>query len=387
MKPTRRRTSGASVSNARISRPAATLVAAAASSCLLLAVTTPGAASASPALPVKPSDNARERAHQLHVQLEDLHIKADGAIEDYNAAQAKLGQVVTQHQLAKRQLEHAQSDATTADAVEASTVRAIYRAGSAAALYATVLQSNDPGEVFSRIHVVQTIVEGKRAATGRAKAVVGGAAAIEARLSTFAHDQTQLQKSVEKARQQVEANLATQRALVASADAEVLRLQKAEAEAAAAAAASTASTSLAQARASAVPGGVGDVAPPNADVAALAIAAAHSQLGKPYRWGATGPDTFDCSGLTGWAYAQAGVSLLRTSRQQWFAGAHPGLGYLAPGDLLFWANTPGDPKSIHHVAIYIGNDQMIDAPHTGAFVSVRPVFLNGYIGAVRPTQL
>jgi cell wall-associated NlpC family hydrolase len=319
--------------------------------------------------------------------LDVLQAKAEAAAEDYNTEQAKLGQVVTQHLLAQRQLETAHSDAHTADAVEASTVRAIYRAGGAAALYATVLQSQDPGDVFNRIHAVQTIVDGKRAATNRANVFVGDAAAIEARLGRLAAEQTKLQRSVDQARQRVEAHLAAQNALVASADAEVISLQKAEAEAAAAAAANYASTSLAEARAAAVPGGPGDVAPPNSDTVALAISAAREQVGKPYRWGATGPDTFDCSGLTGWAYAQAGVPLSRTSRQQWFAGPHPGLGYLAPGDLLFWANNPADPASIHHVAIYLGGDQMLDAPHTGADVSIRPVFLNGYIGAVRPTHL
>ena len=115
------------------------------------------------------------------------------------------------------------------------------------------------------------------------------------------------------------------------------------------------------------------------------MGAARQQLGKPYQWGATGPGSFDCSGLTGWSYEQAGVILPRTSREQWYAGPHPALGYLQPGDLLFWATNPTDPATIHHVALYAGADQMIAAPHTGAVVTVQPVYLDGYIGAVRPT--
>src|SRR5262249_59237435 len=134
-----------------------------------------------------------------------------------------------------------------------------------------------------------------------------------------------------------------------------------------------------------VPGGPGDVPAPDAATAARAIAAARAQLGKPYQWGATGPETFDCSGLTGWAYAHAGVQLPRTSREQWYAGPHPGLGYLQPGDLLFWATDPANPATIHHVAIYLGDDQMLAAPHTGTVVQIQPVYLTGYIGAVRPT--
>ena len=117
-----------------------------------------------------------------------------------------------------------------------------------------------------------------------------------------------------------------------------------------------------------------------------AIGAARSALGDPYQWGATGPTTWDCSGLTQWAYGQAGVSLPRTSREQWFTGPHPALDALLPGDLLFWATNPNDPASIHHVAIYLGGGYMIEAPHTGAVVHVVAVYLNGYFGATRPVQ-
>jgi cell wall-associated NlpC family hydrolase len=360
-------------------RTAAALLATTVGVCLLVA-TTPSGALASP------SGNARDRAHALHVQLAALQTKAEAATEDYNAAQDQLGQVVTQHILSQRQLQTAQSDAADAGALEAATVRALYRTGGPAALYATVLQGSNPGDVFARLQAVQGIVNGQHAAAHRAAAVVEDAATIEARLGDLAHKQTQLQKTVSASMRIVEATLAQQQALVAAADAEVLALEKAEAEAAAAAAASNASVSLAQARAAAVPGGVGDVPPPNTALVAQAIGAARQQLGKPYRWGATGPETFDCSGLTGWVYRQAGVSLPRTSRQQWFAGVHPGLGYLQPGDLLFWASNTANPATIHHVAIYIGNDQMIAAPHTGANVAIQPVYLNEYIGAVRPTQ-
>jgi cell wall-associated NlpC family hydrolase len=346
----------------------------------LLATTIPGAAYASP------SGNARERAHRLHAQLTDLQVKAEAATEDYNAAQAKLGNVVTRHLLAQQQLQDARFGAADASAIETSTIRALYRTGGSAALFATVLESHDVGEVFSRLRAVQDVVAGQHATARRAASVVEDAATIEARLRQLAREQTELQKTVSAAMAVVQANLGQQQALVAAADADVIRLERAEAEAAAAAAARTASVSLAQARAAAVPGGPGDVPPANAAVVEEAIAAARGQLGKPYRWGATGPDTFDCSGLTGWAYSHAGVTLPRTSRQQWFAGVHPGLGFLQPGDLLFWATNPANPATIHHVALYIGGDQMIAAPHTGALVSVQSVYLDGYIGAVRPTQ-
>jgi cell wall-associated NlpC family hydrolase len=87
------------------------------------------------------------------------------------------------------------------------------------------------------------------------------------------------------------------------------------------------------------------------------------------------------------AYQQGGVPLPRTSREQWFAGARVSdPGDLQPGDLVFFAYDLTDPGTIHHVGIYIGAGNMIDAPHQGAVVTMRPAITRGdYIGAVRPT--
>jgi cell wall-associated NlpC family hydrolase len=125
--------------------------------------------------------------------------------------------------------------------------------------------------------------------------------------------------------------------------------------------------------------------PPGNPYAAAAISFAHSKLGVPYTWGGTGPNTFDCSGLVQWAYRQAGLSLARVAADQWRSGPEVPLAQLAPGDLLFWATDPADKATIHHVALYIGDGQMIEAPHTGAFVRQVPIRLGPeFAGAVRP---
>ncbi|OIK29355.1 C40 family peptidase [Streptomyces malaysiense] len=104
-------------------------------------------------------------------------------------------------------------------------------------------------------------------------------------------------------------------------------------------------------------------APPASGRAAAAFAAAQGQLGKPYVYGATGPSSFDCSGLTSYAYAQAGVSIPRTSEQQANIGTRIySQSQLKVGDLVFFY---GD---IHHVGLYAGNGQVLHAPHTGAVV-------------------
>ncbi|GHH77958.1 hypothetical protein GCM10018781_52470 [Kitasatospora indigofera] len=98
--------------------------------------------------------------------------------------------------------------------------------------------------------------------------------------------------------------------------------------------------------------------------AAAAIAAAESKLGAPYKYGATGPSSFDCSGFTGWAYAQANVSLPRTSQAQASAGTRIGtnIADAQPGDLIIYYG------GMTHVGLYVGGGQIIHAPHTGANV-------------------
>ncbi|MFE2728277.1 NlpC/P60 family protein [Kitasatospora sp. NPDC059327] len=112
--------------------------------------------------------------------------------------------------------------------------------------------------------------------------------------------------------------------------------------------------------------------------AADIIKFATAQLGKPYEWSATGPNSFDCSGLTGAAYRAAGVRLPRISQDQWKSGPHIARGDLQPGDLVFFYD------DIHHVGLYIGDGKMIHAPRKGKNVEVLPISVMPYMGAVRP---
>jgi cell wall-associated NlpC family hydrolase len=104
-------------------------------------------------------------------------------------------------------------------------------------------------------------------------------------------------------------------------------------------------------------------------------------------WGAEGPSTFDCSGLTSFAYAAAGVTIPRVSRAQFatYAAMRPvDPLHLVAGDLVFFADNPSDPGTIHHVGMYIGRGLMVEAPHTGAVVRTSSIWRSSYAGAVRP---
>jgi cell wall-associated NlpC family hydrolase len=101
--------------------------------------------------------------------------------------------------------------------------------------------------------------------------------------------------------------------------------------------------------------------------AAAAVRAARSVVGRPYVWGANGPSGFDCSGLTQWSYAQAGVGLPRTSQAQRYAGRQVPLSQARPGDLVAYRNDAS------HIGMYMGNGQVVHAPYPGAAVRYDPV--------------
>ncbi|MGA9345425.1 MAG: NlpC/P60 family protein [Nocardioidaceae bacterium] len=114
--------------------------------------------------------------------------------------------------------------------------------------------------------------------------------------------------------------------------------------------------------------------PPNATAAQRAVNFAYNQLGDTYVWGAAGPDSWDCSGLTMGAWAAGGVALPHWSVAQYAATTPIGVDQLKPGDLVFWADDANDPSTIFHVGLYIGNGNMIHAPRTGVPVKIESIW-------------
>lgn len=112
-----------------------------------------------------------------------------------------------------------------------------------------------------------------------------------------------------------------------------------------------------------------------------AVAYAYAQLGKPYVWGATGPYTYDCSGLVQAAWSSAGVSIPRTTYEQYAALPHVPMSAIQPGDLIFF-------DGLGHVGIYVGNNTIIDAPQSGEDVELislsSPWYASTLVGAARP---
>lgn len=111
-----------------------------------------------------------------------------------------------------------------------------------------------------------------------------------------------------------------------------------------------------------------------------AISAAEAQEGKPYGWGGTGPDSFDCSGLVQHAFGEAGVKLPRIAHDQVGSGTRVSYANAERGDLLYWTDSGG---YAYHVAIYLGGDRMVDAPSSGGKVGERAVMRHNLAGGVR----
>ena len=117
---------------------------------------------------------------------------------------------------------------------------------------------------------------------------------------------------------------------------------------------------------------------------ATAITFAEQQLGKPYLWGGTGPDAFDCSGLVMMAYRTAGINIARTSEAQWATEQRVPASQVQPGDLVFFAGSDGTTTSPGHVGLVIGNGKMIEAYATGFPIRVASYIGRGAIGFTEP---
>jgi cell wall-associated NlpC family hydrolase len=178
-----------------------------------------------------------------------------------------------------------------------------------------------------------------------------------------------------QARRYVESQLAKRKTLLHGIQGEIAKLEAEEQARAAAAAAAAAANGG---------GGSGysqNFPTPSIPAHGNVLDYAKSRLGCPYEWAASGPNAFDCSGLAMWCYAQIGISLPHSSSEQINVGQRVSQGDLQPGDLVFF----GSP--IHHVGMYVGGDNFIEAPYTGENVRIARYSSRGdHAGACRPTE-
>ncbi|MDQ1493867.1 MAG: peptidoglycan DL-endopeptidase CwlO [Actinomycetota bacterium] len=343
---------------------------------------------------------------EAQAQLDSLSDQAEVASEQYNGAKLLLSQAQQKAAAATVTAGRAHDLVVTEQAQVGVFAVQSYESGGLSEGLAIVLNTKSPAQAMDRIAMLQhlsgqqsTALAAVRSADLRYQQSLSSAAQAKARATALAAQLAQKQAQIKAA---VDKSALVLAQLTAAQRAQLLAAQKAKAAAdQARAAAALASFTRAQAaraasvRAAALaasrrlvrpapakdaPASVPVVAQSlgGSSVAQRAVAAALSKLGDRYVFGASGPSTFDCSGLVQWAYGRAGVSTAHYTGAFWNSYRHVSYDELKPGDLVFFH------RDHHHVGIYIGNGMMVNAPHTGDVVRIASVLGHGaYSGAVR----
>jgi cell wall-associated NlpC family hydrolase len=346
-------------------------------------VSTISAASATPV------DDKRAQAQRLQQQIDANGDRIAALAERYHGATLAYEQATAAITDAQRRLDAASAHVRRLrDGIAIRAIRLYTGAGSTTPLSA--IDAESVSDLNARSEYTEAATEADGGSIARLRDAQDDLRAVRADLQRqqgFAKDRQAAASSAKRAAEQADAE---QRRLLGQVKGELVTLVRQEQQRQAEAARRAAIARLSNARAnggrraatgavdpSRVGGDFGDVPAPSARVAAV-IAYARAQLGKPYVFNTSGPDTFDCSGLTMMAWRQAGVAMAHYSGSQYAAFPKVPLGALQPGDLVFKG-----PGGRDHVALYIGGGMQIAATHTGDYVRLQPLSRN-LIGAVRP---
>ncbi|WP_404948784.1 C40 family peptidase [Streptomyces sp. ARC14] len=302
--------------------------------------------------------------------LRDLQTRyqaAEEASETYNATAEKLKQRTAQAKKVNAELAKARAALELSRGDAGRLAREQYQGRTEFSAYLQLLLARDPLRALDQSHVVERVAAGRAATVERLTADARRADALAAASRKAVDEQKKLAARQKKQRDTVRGKLKEVETLLATLSAEQLAqlagLEQRGVEAAQ--------------RELAASGALSSTRPPTRQ-GGDAITYAIEQIGKPYIWGAEGPDSFDCSGLTSQAWAAAGRPIPRTSQEQWKQLPKVPVSSLRPGDLVIYF-----PKATH-VALYIGDGLVVQAPRPGTKVKVSPVASNPLLGAVRP---
>lgn len=315
-----------------------------------------------------PIDDKREQALQVAAEIDELDIKLEIAAEAYNEAKSAYDAVSAQVAANVARAAELTARQDQLEANLATRVTGMYRQGPLGTLELLLGASS-----FQEFATMWDLLQDMNANdASRVIELKGIRAELQETLAVLAIQQAeaQVQADAMKANKTaVEAQLAERQRLLQGIEAEIAEIRRQQEEAARRAAAAARAT-----KRPATDFGNPSTAP-RSEVVPIAL----SKLGSPYRWAASGPDAFDCSGFTMWVYSKVGVALPHSSRAQISVGERVSRDNLKPGDLVFF----GSP--IHHVGIYIGNGNFVHAPSTGDVVKVTALgSRRDYVGACRP---
>ncbi|MGH3320875.1 MAG: NlpC/P60 family protein [Streptosporangiaceae bacterium] len=308
-----------------------------------------GLASSARADPDPSYSDVRSKVHELNV-------KVDKAVEKYNQARLDLKDSKKRVRVLREQIAQDQGKLQRLRADMGQLASAAYRSSGMNNTVVTFLSSADLQKFLDRAASINEISHNRDAKLEAYRSEVGRLQSQREAARKAVTAQRKIEHELAKRKSEIRDDLSKQQALLDRMDA-------------ARAARGVSRSGL-------------TYTGPATGSARAAVEFAYGQLGEPYSWGAAGPGAWDCSGLTMMAWQAGGVSLPHSSAAQYSSGPHVARSNLQAGDLVFF----GSP--IHHVGIYIGNGQMIHAPHSGTVVQISSIdsdwYAAEYVGAVRP---
>jgi cell wall-associated NlpC family hydrolase len=329
-----------------------------------------------PAFASRITDKQAEAA-AIQVQVESLNNKVEIAAESYNEAGVRLDSVNKRVARNTARLRSIERRLAQVERRLNTRVISMYEDGPLGFL--EVLAGSDSFDQFATNWDLLTRMSEDDA--GMIKSGRNLRSQAKATRAVLREDQAAARRQVRIRKEQriaISAQLSKRRQVLAGVKSEIKTLIAEQAARQAAAAAAAGRAEAARLASGGGGGDSGNYPTPTIPAHGSVVDFAMSRIGLPYVWAAAGPDSFDCSGLVVWSYAKVGISLPHSSRDLINVGQRVSKADLKPGDLVFF----GSP--IHHVGIYIGGGQMVEAPYTGASVRVRGISRGDYAGASRP---
>jgi cell wall-associated NlpC family hydrolase len=308
----------------------------------------------------------RLTTEQAKAKVDSLYAEAEAATERYNGAKEKADTARTRIENLQDELARKTERLNATRDRLGSIATAQYRSGGIDPAVELALDSS-PEDYLARAEFVDQL-------SGRQSAALRTLASEQREIEQVRSEADDKLATLRGAQNELRTQKRTIKAKLQGAKEVLDRLSAAERAAVTAADGSTARAGRATDRTTL---SADEPAAPS-ERAARAVSFAYSALGLPYVWGATGPSAYDCSGLTQAAWRAAGVSLPRTTYTQINAGTRISRSQLQPGDLVFFYS------GVSHVGLYIGNGQMIHAPHPGSPVRIAPIDQMPFAGATRP---
>ncbi|MEW2076737.1 NlpC/P60 family protein [Streptomyces sp. NPDC013433] len=329
------------------------------------AVLAPAPATAVP----EPGGGTGERSvAELLTELQTLYREAEKATETYNATEERLKRQRAEAERLEGALARTRLSLHDSRGAAGRLARQQYQSVTGLSPYVRLLLARDPQRALDQGHVIGRLARERARTVGRLTGDEKEAGALARRARKALDVRLALTERRGKERDEVLARLRAVEELLASLTAEQLT-----------ALAELERDNVAEAQEELVSSGaLGSGGAPPSAAGERAVRYAVEQLGKPYEWGAEGPAAYDCSGLTSKAWGAAGTPIPRTSQEQWARLERVPLAELRPGDLVVYF-----PEATH-VALYLGDGMVVQAPRPGARIKVSPIAANPVLGAVRP---